>query len=45
MQGNVSFDYMKSHLLVSFIIGGVTLTGLLFIQLKYASYNNHFMDN
>ncbi|EON71192.1 sporulation integral membrane protein YtvI [Lysinibacillus sphaericus] len=30
------FGFMKAHLLVSFIIGGVTLVGLLFIQPKYA---------
>ncbi|MGN4123855.1 sporulation integral membrane protein YtvI [Lysinibacillus sphaericus] len=30
------FGFMKAHLLVSFIIGGVTLVGLLLIQPKYA---------
>ena len=30
------FGYMKAHLFVSFIIGGVTLIGLLLIQPKYA---------
>lgn len=33
---DATVGYMKAHLLVSFIIGGVTLIGLLLIQPKYA---------
>lgn len=33
---DATFGYMKAHLFVSFIIGGVTLIGLLLIQPKYA---------
>ncbi|UZN00857.1 AI-2E family transporter [Lysinibacillus sp. MHQ-1] len=33
---DATLGYMKAHLFVSFIIGGVTLVGLLLIQPKYA---------